>query len=328
MKALSLGLISLFTWAPLARADVKPGQLDEVGVEATVTVAQARFRRALELYQEGNLDAARAELHRAYDASPNFRVLYNLGQVQFELHDYPEALATFRKYLHDGGPRIGAARRLQVAADIDRLESRVAVLEIRANVPDVEVAIDDVSIGVAPLADVVVGAGRRKIVASRSGYLAETHWLDVAGGDHPTVDFAMREIVVAVRPELTPDEVTRSSRRTVPAPRRADTAPVPWIGWAIAGTLASGAVATGAFALFASRDLEQERATFGVERSELDGHKRRVDRLAIATDVLIGTAAVTGALSFYLTVARAPKVEGNLPRVTFGLRSVALNSSF
>jgi hypothetical protein len=39
---------------------------------AQVADAQARFRRALELHDEGNLDAARTELRRAYEIAPNY----------------------------------------------------------------------------------------------------------------------------------------------------------------------------------------------------------------------------------------------------------------
>src|SRR5262245_31514318 len=102
---------------------------------AAVTEAQTRFKRALELYEEGNLDGARAELRRAYETSPNFKVLYNLAQVEFELHDYPAALASFEQYLSLGGDKVAEPRRAQVQKDIEKLRARVATVKISVNVP-------------------------------------------------------------------------------------------------------------------------------------------------------------------------------------------------
>ena len=46
---------------------------------SAIAEAQARFRRALELHDEGNLDGSRMELRRAYEIAPNYKVLFNLA---------------------------------------------------------------------------------------------------------------------------------------------------------------------------------------------------------------------------------------------------------
>ena len=43
-----------------------------------------------------------AEFMRAYELLPNYRVLYNIGQVQLERHDYVAALHAFDDYLEQG----------------------------------------------------------------------------------------------------------------------------------------------------------------------------------------------------------------------------------
>jgi hypothetical protein len=304
-----------------------PPPNNDVALEETVSQAQTRFRRALELYQEGNLDAARAEFHRAYDESPNYRVLYNLAQVQFELHDYPAALATFEKYLHDGGNRIAAERRAQVTADVEKLQSRVALVDIRANVAEAEVFVDDVPVGSLPLsAPVVVSAGRRKIALTRVGYVPATQWLDVGGGDRPRLSFELREVVLSARPERKGIDLTERLAPARPPPRAGDG--VPWFGWFATGTLALGAGVAGALALTAAADLQRDRTSFGVERAEMDQQKRNVDQLALATDVLIGAAAVSAGVSLYLTLTRKPKLESSSPELSLGYRSLALSGKF
>ncbi len=81
--------------------------------------ARSHFTRAVELFKEGDFRAALIEFQRAYDASPNYKVLYNLGQTNLELQDYAGALRAFRGYLDGGGRDIPAARRTQVEADFE-----------------------------------------------------------------------------------------------------------------------------------------------------------------------------------------------------------------
>src|SRR5690349_16550442 len=75
--------------------------------------AKSHFQRAVELFHEADFRAALIEFQRAYDAAPNYKVLYNLGQTSLELQDYAGALKAFRGYLDGGGREIPAARRTQ-----------------------------------------------------------------------------------------------------------------------------------------------------------------------------------------------------------------------
>lgn len=134
-----------------------------VPARADTDDARNHFTRAVELFKEGDFRAALIEFQRAYDASPNYKVLYNLGQTNLELQDYAGALRAFRGYLDGGGREIAPARRTQVEGDLKRLESRVARVDVVVNVEGADVTIDDVSVGKSPLsAPVLVSAGRRK----------------------------------------------------------------------------------------------------------------------------------------------------------------------
>src|SRR5690606_6977251 len=64
------------TPAPGAAAP-KPGE----GAGDKVDAARQRFRRGLELTAAGRLAEALAEFQAAYDLSPTYRILYNIGQV-------------------------------------------------------------------------------------------------------------------------------------------------------------------------------------------------------------------------------------------------------
>jgi hypothetical protein len=293
--------------AILATLAVRPAGAAPTGPSAegtpAVAEAQTRFRRALELYEEGNLDGARAELRRAYETSPNYKVLYNLAQVEFELHDYPAALTSFEQYLSQGGDKIPEARRAQVQKDLEKLRARVAQVKVTVSVAGAQVLVDDVAAGTAPLvAPVMVSAGRRKIVVSLTGYRTETRMVDLGGGDQMSVDFVLQEV-----PAPAPRTLTRQSEpspatavETKPRNRKA----VPWVAWGVSGLVAAGAAATGVAALANSRQLQSSRDQLGASRSQLDHLQHQVSGFALASDICTGVAVVGASLSLYLTLSR------------------------
>jgi len=307
---------------------------------AGIADAQARFRRALELHEEGNLDAARTELRRAYETAPNYKVLFNLAQVEFELLDYPAALATFEKYLNEGGDRIPKERRAQVQKDIEKLRGRLGTIEIAVNVAGARVTVDDVPVGTTPLlVPVLVSAGRRRITVSRAGFAAETKVVDVAGGDRTATSFELTDTarVVASVPATPPSASegtatvpTQPVELPEPTPGK-DARSVPWVGWAATALLAGGAGITGALALQRSERLSSDRTRYGVDPSELDRLQKEATIFAVASDICIGSAAFAGMLSLYLTLSsnKENKAEqGRAVRVSPSLGFVSVEGSF
>jgi hypothetical protein len=321
--------------------------------QAPAPEAQQRFQRALDLYEEGNFDAARAEFQRAYDIAPNFKLLYNLGQIDFELHDYPAALAAFEKYLADGGAKIPEARRAQVELDIEKLKARVARVDVTADVAKADVFVDDMQVGSTPLGrSVLVSAGRRKITVSKSGYFSVTRWIDVAGGDASQVSIELSESAPSRAP-LAPSSLISPSARIGASPSLSDplvssaahvlgpSAPGPnapdtgggrgflWAGWALAGSLAVAAGVTGGLAYASSRDLVDERNRQGASRADLDRKSSEVRDLALATDIIGGSALIAAGVTFVATVSRGPdKSETASLRIVPSLHEVCLSGQF
>ena len=83
----------------------------------------------------GRLRRGDRRVHRAYELSPNFAVLYNIATAEQALGDEPAALTTFERYLAEGGQGIPAARRAEVAAEIKQLAARTGVVVPRVT-PD------------------------------------------------------------------------------------------------------------------------------------------------------------------------------------------------
>src|SRR4051812_4490754 len=88
----------------------------------TVEIARTHFQRGVALYRATAYDAALAEFTRAYDSAPNYRILYNLAQIQAQRHDYVASLRLFRRYLDDGAAHVPEARAEAVTGEIVELE--------------------------------------------------------------------------------------------------------------------------------------------------------------------------------------------------------------
>jgi hypothetical protein len=288
--------------------------------QGTVTAAAqneaaSRFKKGLELFKDGDYQAALIELRRANELAPNYNVLYNIGQVYFQLQDYPNALHSLERYLQEGGKNVDAKRRAEVEKDIDKLKARVANLEITVNVPDADVMIDDVSAGKTPLPKMVlVSAGRHRVVISKAGYATVTKLVEIASAEVQNIPVELVETksTTATPPPVAVDNgkgTTPPPQQVVPMPTQLPTDPapparsVPVAGWVVTGGLTAGAVVTGILALGASGDLKTQRTSGTATRDDLASGKSRTQTFALVTDILAGCAVVAGGITLYFTVA-------------------------
>ncbi len=302
--ALALALVA----APeVARANSGQVQQGTASDAAPTREAQQRFRRGLELYDENDFRGALVELERAYELAPNFRALYDIGQVRYQLRDYAGALRAFEQYLHDGGAQVEQRRRAEVESDISKLQERVARISITTSAAGAQVFVDDVLVGTTPLSEpVMVSAGRRKITASEEGYASVTRVVDVAGADTLELPLELSPLAAAAPPRAAQSAADRlaSAAPRAQAPNPPPTVPprqVPWVAWGVTGALALGATVTGVMALAASDDLENKRATANVGRQALDDAESRTSRLALTTDLLGGAAIMLGGYATWRT---------------------------
>ena len=283
--------------------------------DSKLTEAQHRFHRGIDLYKNGDFAAAQVEFTRAYELVPNYKILYNLGQVAYQRHDHAAALRTFRQYLADGVDQISAERRHEVmrlhhrpratdrpVADRDPRGRRGGLRRRRAGRED---------------AAARAGRGQRRPAKGRPGRV-ERRSPDAPGRRRLGRDRA--------RP-VSPSDAGRAAVTATPGPAIAvTTAPAPsqavpsivatpsakpgrsfpWKSWTLTGLLAGGAAVTGTIALSAKRDLDTQLSRFPTDDVEVDYDKRRTRGFALATDGLLIGTAVMAAVSLYLTV-RDPK---------------------
>jgi hypothetical protein len=299
LVALSVGLGSVPATAQTKPATPADGPSD-------VSEARQRFQRGVDLYKEGSFDAALAEFNKAYELAPNYRVLYNLAQVQTERHDYVSALRDFEKYLQQGGVEVTADRRDQVTREITALKGRVAQITVQADVDGAELLVDGISAGTLPLGDpVLVSAGVRQLQVRKPGYETSTRTETIAGGDTPRYEFKLQPTTAAAPVVATTPPVFAHADGTEPTPTEGrPTTNVPfWITLASTAVLTGGAVTFGVLAHSANDRLDRQLGTFPGSPGGIDDARSTVKRDALVSDILTGAAVVSGGFCIYFAVA-------------------------
>ena len=261
-------------------------------------LARQHHRRGLELYDEGDFRLALVEFERAYSVGRNFKILFNIGQVHFQLNNYAKARLALEQYLQEGGAAIPEPRRASVEKDLATLRARTATLTVRVNVGDADVMINQSLAGKAPLEKLLVDAGTLRLQITRNGYAPRIREITLAGGD--------QQVVVIDLSETQRDVMVTQVSTVLPGAAIA--------AWIITGALAAGAIGTGIAATSAKSTYDTKRTTpipGSVEegRADLERQRNLVSALALTTDILAVAALAAGGVSLYLTLRDKPKPD-------------------
>jgi tetratricopeptide (TPR) repeat protein len=326
--ALTTALVVLLAAGPqLALAEPAAQTSTADGVTTPEARASEAFRDGVRRYQEGDLQGAAAAFALAYEQSHDFRLLYNLAQVQEELHDYAQALRSLELYLALGSapgdvPPITAERREQVARTQAELARRAASLQVTANVAGAELWLDGVAAGSLPSEPTWLNPGAHHLLVTHEGRAPTLQTIVLQPGEQRLIDVTLRVPPPGLAPSLP-----SSADASEPGGRT----PL-WIGMGATG--ASAALAVGFALLTRSADarLERELSNYPADAEALDEARSRVATLAAVTDVCIGASVIAAGLSLYFALGSAQRDDtslGNLQlEIAPGSSSVAFESTF
>lgn len=298
--------------------------------------AKVHFQRGVALYKDADFRAALIEFQRAYEAVPNYKVLYNIGQASLELQDYAGALTAFRRFLSEGGKEIPADRKKQVEGEIGKLEARVARLLVRSDVEDAELLVDDVPVGKTPLsAPVLVGAGRRRIALHKAGLAPVTRTVDLAGGDETAVDLPMGahkaiEPPAAVAPLSVPPPTATPAEPPAATVRERGGGPSTWtwIGIAATGALAVGTAVVGGVAVASKGDWDKAVAEVPGDPAKVDAAATRTQILSVTTDVLLAVTGVAAVSTLVLALTTHAPARPTTAELRLGPTWVGVGGRF
>jgi hypothetical protein len=281
--------------------------------EVKVEKARASFQQGVDLFHEGNFEAALAEFRKAYATAPSYRLLYNIAQAYYEVHDYVNALKNYQQYIADGGAEIPIGRRDQVEEIAQRLRARIAYLDIQVNVAGAEVRVDEVAVGTSPLSEpVAVNPGSRHLSAVKAGFTA-ANTLTVAGGDHISLTLELPNLRPSKKwPGLVQEAESESRAQS----KASNSSRVPLVAsLVVTGAFAVTAGIFGWLALRTKSNFDRDLDTFHVSSSQLDRDRSQLRTYALITDVTAAAALVSAGFSLYFVLTRTsqPAAQTAMP---------------
>jgi PEGA domain len=248
--------------------------------------ASTRFKRGLQLFDEGDYALAVVEFERAYQLAPNYRALYNIGLVNVQLARYADATRTFVQYLHDGGVEITPSRRAEVAKALAELKLRTATVDISTSPPGAEVSLDGKPLDAGSFhGPTLIDAGEHTFRATASGFQPGFRTVTLAGGDAASV-----RMQLAALPSLRPEAIRQPGRSLF----------VP--GFIATGAFTGGAIVSGAIMLAARSRLTSLQNTAGSSEAQRTSAANEANSAAAVADIFTGLAIVSGGVSLYLSL--------------------------
>jgi hypothetical protein len=294
-----LVLLALASHSAIAAAEPAP----PAGSASATTEARERFQRGVALYREGSFDAALAEFRRAYEIAPNYRILYNLAQVQVERHDSVAALTLFGQYLQQGGTEIDAERRAQVERDMQTLRGRVADLTVESNVSGAQLTIDGVEAGTLPLVGPIqVNSGVRQITLAKPGYQSVSRSVTIAGAQPLKLSLSLEPLSGTAEGAAAAAGAGNAGKDAKSAGKSHGLSTPFWISAVATGVFTGAAVTFGVVSLNRNHKLDDELNKYPSDPQAIDDARSSLKTSALLTDVFTGAAIVGAAASVYFAI--------------------------
>lgn len=298
--------------------------------------ARAHFQAGVNSLQDpdgARYEEAYREFKAAYQSSPSWKILGNLGIAAMKLERDGEAIEAFQKYLAGGAASLAPEEREQFQRDLGTLQAGVVKLSISVNLPGVTISDERVPVtgstvrnsyaAAGQQLEIGVRAGHHKITASAPGYEPAVWELEAVSGAAQAHAFELKRPVPSAGPGPGSSGVVSTSR---PTPTGV------YIGLATTGVFAVGAGVVGALAL--GKKSEFDDANKGANVSKANRLHDNVKTFNLVTDVLIGAAVVSAGVTTYLYVSR-PNVDAPAsawlrlqPQVGLYTRTLQLEGAF
>jgi len=263
-------------------------------------LAKEHFLRGKALVEEGAYEKAIVELEASYGLNPAPIVLYNMGVCFDQLHQYADALKYYNLYLTEE-KSLPEEMKEDVANRIEKLGKFIGLLELEADVAGAEILIDDKLVGMTPAGEIFIETGNHDLVVRKPGYGEYKKKVKIVSGETTKISVALQKSEetgdaplpaekVPVEPSVDDGEQMpekKKGRKLGPAAFAAA------VG--LTGAFAVSAAVVGALAVKKNNEVGDMYEDQGWQ----DVMDER-DRLALATDVLIGLAAGAAVASIVL----------------------------
>ncbi len=314
--------------------------------------ARAHFKAGVNLLEDpdgARNEEAYREFKAAYQASPSWKILGNLGICAYRLERDGEALTAFEKYLQEGKKEIDAAERAQVERDAQTVRAGIVRVSLASEpagatvlderIPNSGGSIRNPYPALSAPTELGVRAGRHRFVASLPGRPDSVWEVDLEPGQKSQHTFVFAPPVAGPTPAAAPPSPPPPSDSTVALDTSGGNSLRTWSYVSVGVGVVGLGVGTG-FALGAKSNhdeanefcpsfpcpLTQAQANV---RNDLksDGDSKKT--LSIVGFALGGVGLATGVTLFVLSGRqKEPPTTGTWVRPLVGLGSVGVVGGF
>lgn len=273
--------------------------------------ARTLFQQGVSRFEAGDFSAALASFEAAYEIAPHPSVRVNMANCLEQLGRYSEAIENYESYLNET-PSLRPAQRADMAKAVERLSRHLGTIDVQLSPAQAQLTVDGALPNRNANGAVIVAPGEHVLRASRDGYESTQRIVQVEVGSSQTLALQLEplpapEPVVPLVAEPGAPLETEPGRGHEPEPSASGHSRI-WL-WTAAGTAALLTVgfattagltyrAQGDFDYYVdlSRDTQRPLAVRDLAYADASDAKDRAERLALVSDVLLGSALVaTGA---------------------------------
>lgn len=199
MRRCSVALLSLAGFLVMAHA---LGQEPES--DAVTQMARQRFEEGVKLFDRGDYKGAQAAFLQAWTLKQHPAVLLNLAQSELRSGDHVAAARHFATYLRDY-PDTPAKERAAAQQGLTEARKHTGQLEIMADDTNVEVLINNESVGRTPLPGPVdIAPGSYQIVGRLAGSEPFESSGSVQAGQSKSVEITFHQLAPPPPPRFVP----------------------------------------------------------------------------------------------------------------------------
>ncbi|MBS2026797.1 MAG: hypothetical protein JST54_02735 [Deltaproteobacteria bacterium] len=288
--------------------------------------AKQLIQQGTALYSEGDYQDALGKFRAAYEALPNPKLFFNIGQTAMKLNDAAAAANAFGAFIDQTLPTSDLAQQRAIAQrDLQQLGQQLARLKLVLEPSDAQVTVDGEK---ADPSGTYMSPGSHKIHASADGFapkdvVVELHAAEnrsepvrlvaappqqplVVVNTPPPAPQPTRDVPPAATPSTTPS--TAAAAVTAPAPAPSHTAAYVAAGGAAVALAASavfGVIASGENSKLA--DATSGKTTGVVLPGDVPDLRSGIKRDAAISTVALGVGAVVTGVAAYLFFSSSPE---------------------
>lgn len=283
---------------------------------------QTVVRRAVDQFDRGHYERAKALFTEAHQIFPNARTLRGLGMVAYTARDYVQAIPLLESAIASQVKPLDPPLIVEAREVIDRCRGFIGIARVRLVPSEAQLLVNAAPAALAGDGSIALNPGSYEVEAHAPGYLSATRLVRIEPGVVLELDLTLprdssrdvavpqpvapREVASATAPEPEPAQVP-APPLDAPPPSESSASVAPWILTGISGAVAVGGGVLLGIALSDVRSVE--RASPTTDWSSVENEFERSPAMSAIGIAMIGAgvAGIAVGITWHFLETPAPE---------------------